>query len=170
MNSFRSKTVSALLLLVRLALGGVFVYAAWVKLREPWLLFAMSIDAYQVLPQWAVLTVARTLPWLELALGILLLAGRWRRISTVAASALLMLFFGMMVRAYIRGQTIDCGCFGPGEAISPLTLLRDGSLLAGAVLLATLSFRGPRGSRTSPQPAGDALVPANAAERGDHSA
>ncbi|MBZ5576714.1 MAG: DoxX family membrane protein [Acidobacteriia bacterium] len=170
MNSFRSKVVSALLLLVRLALGAVFVYAAWVKLREPWLLFAMSIDAYQVLPQWAVLTVARTLPWLELALGILLFAGRWRRLSSVAASALLMLFFSLMVRAYIRGQTIDCGCFGPGEAISPLTLLRDGSLLAGALLLTILSFRRPGGLRTPPQPAGGALVPANAVERGDHSA
>jgi len=170
MNSFRSKTVRAFLLLVRLALGGVFLYAAWVKLREPWLLFAMSIDAYQVLPQWAVLAVARTLPWLELALGILLIAGLWRRASTVAASVLLTLFFGLMVRAYIRGQTIDCGCFGPGEAISPLTLLRDGSLLAGAVLLTVRSFRSPRGRRTPPQPASDALVPANAAERGDHSA
>ena len=136
MSSFRSKVARFLPLLVRLALGGVFVYAAWVKLREPWLLFAMSIDAYHVLPEWAVLAVARTLPWAELTLGLLLISGRWPRLSATAASALLTVFFGLMVHAYVKGETIDCGCFGPGEAISPWTLLRDGSLLAGALFLA----------------------------------
>jgi hypothetical protein len=47
----------------------------------------------------------------------------------------------LMVRAYAKGETIDCGCFGPGEAISPATLLRDGSLLAGALFLLVLSVR-----------------------------
>lgn len=140
MGLSRNKTFGAFLLLVRLAVGAVFVYAAWVKLRESWLLFALAIDNYQILPQWAVELVARTLPWAELALGLLLIVGRWRRVSTVAATALLGVFFSLMVRAWLRGQKIDCGCFGPGEAISPLTLIRDGSLLAGALLLAVHSF------------------------------
>src|SRR6476661_4061515 len=54
-------------LLLRLLLAGVFVYAAWTKLRQPWLVFALSIDAYQLLPEWGVLAIARVLPWLELA-------------------------------------------------------------------------------------------------------
>ena len=143
----RSKPLTVLLWLVRLALGAVFVYAAWTKLKDPWLLFAMSIDAYKVLPEWAVLVVARTLPWFELALGLALISGRLPRISSVAGLALLGLFFGLMVRAYAKGETIDCGCFGPGEAISPLTLARDGSLLAGALFLVVMSFhRKERGS------------------------
>jgi uncharacterized membrane protein YphA (DoxX/SURF4 family) len=140
----RSKLFPAALFLLRTALGAVFLYAAWVKLREPWTLFAISIDAYHVLPQWAVLAVARSLPWFELLLGIVLLAGVWRRISTVAAAGLLMLFFGLMVRAYARGEAIDCGCFGPGEAISPITLLRDGALWASAVFLAVMAWRRKR--------------------------
>jgi uncharacterized membrane protein YphA (DoxX/SURF4 family) len=139
--TFPSKFLRAILLLLRVAIGGVFVYAAWSKLRDPWTLFAISIDAYHVLPQWAVLVVARTLPWLELLLGVLLVVGVFRRISTLAASALLMLFFGLMVRAYVRGETIDCGCFGPGEAISPLTLLRDGALLACSLFLTAMAWR-----------------------------
>jgi uncharacterized membrane protein YphA (DoxX/SURF4 family) len=138
-----NKLLRIVLVLLRLALGGVFVYAAWIKLREPWMLFALSIDAYHVLPEWAVTLVARTLPWVELMAGLLLLAGRWVRVSTVATSALLALFFGMMVRAYARGEAIDCGCFGPGEAISPLTLLRDGSLLGGSLFLMVAAFRRP---------------------------
>ena len=55
----------------RLLLGAVFIYAAYTKLRQSWLLFALSIDSYQMLPEWAVLAVARTLPWFELALGVL---------------------------------------------------------------------------------------------------
>jgi len=140
----RSKGLRIVLLLLRIAIGGIFVYAAWTKLREPASLFAISIDGYHVLPEWAVLPLARMLPWLELLLGLVLIAGFWRRVSTVAASALLALFFSLMVRAYVRGEAIDCGCFGPGEAISPITLLRDGGLLAAAVFLAILAWKKPR--------------------------
>jgi len=139
-----SKLLGALALVLRIVLGGIFVYAAWIKLRDPWTLFAMSVDNYHLLPQWAVVAVARTLPWLELLLGIVLISGLFRRVSTVAASALLLVFFGLMVRAYVRGETIDCGCFGPGEAIGPLTLLRDGSLLAGGVFTAVMAWRKPK--------------------------
>ena len=58
-------------LALRLLLGAVFIYAAYTKLRQSWLLFALSIDSYQLLPEWAVFGLARTLPALELALGVL---------------------------------------------------------------------------------------------------
>ena len=77
-------------------------------LDSPWLLFAMSIDAYGLLPQWAVLTLARTLPWCELALGVLLLTGWWLRQAAFAATALLLLFFGIMLKSYSKGLEIDC--------------------------------------------------------------
>jgi uncharacterized membrane protein YphA (DoxX/SURF4 family) len=130
------------LLVLRLGLGAVFGYAAWSKLREPWMLFAMSVDAYHVLPEWGAIAVARTLPWFELLLAVLLVTGLGKRITTVASSALLAAFFALMVRSYARGEGIDCGCFGPGEAISPVTLVRDGSLLAGSLLLTAAAFLG----------------------------
>ena len=136
-----SRTV---VLVLRLALGAVFAYAAWTKLRQPWELFAMSIDAYGVLPYWAVLLVARTLPWAELLIGIGLAAGLWLRVSAAAASLLLLVFFGLMVRSYAKGMEINCGCFGLGEAISPRTLARDGALLAVSLFLTSRSFLGRR--------------------------
>jgi hypothetical protein len=81
------------------------------------------------------------LPWLELALGALLVTGRSMRISTALASLLLVVFFALMVRAYLKGMEISCGCFGPGETLSWKTLLRDGSMLAGSLLLTAVSFR-----------------------------
>jgi len=125
---------------LRIALGAVFVYAAWLKLRDPWQMFAMSIDSYQLLPMWAVRSVARTLPWVELLLGILLITGFWLRISATAVSLMLLVFFSLIVRAWAKGMEISCGCFGPGEAISWKTMLRDGSLLAAALFVAAVSL------------------------------
>ena len=147
----RSRLVRTLLLVVRVAIGAIFGYAAWTKLRDPWQLFAMSVDAYHVLPDWGVNVVARTLPWLELILALVLIAGVWRRVSTTAASLLLALFFGLMVRAYVRGEQINCGCFGAGEAISPLTMLRDGALLGGSLLLTIRSFLDSRTQPVAPE-------------------
>jgi uncharacterized membrane protein YphA (DoxX/SURF4 family) len=130
-----------LVLILRVALAAVFVYAAWSKLRQPWLLFAMAIDAYGLLPQWAVMTLARALPWFELSLGLLLLTGFWLRQTATAASALLVVFFAVMLRSYTKGLQIDCACFGFGEAISLKTLLRDGLLVLSSVALTALAFR-----------------------------
>jgi uncharacterized membrane protein YphA (DoxX/SURF4 family) len=128
-------------LFLRLILGAVFIYAAYTKLRQSWLLFALSIDSYQLLPEWAVLAVARTLPWFELALGVLLIAGVALRVLSVAATAILGLFFGVMLMSYFRGASIDCGCFGVGEALSVKTLARDGLLLMAALTLVALAWR-----------------------------
>ena len=141
---FPSRVVRALLLVLRIALGGVFVYAAWVKLRDPWELFALAINSYGLLPLKAVEVVARTLPWFELAIGLMLIVGRGLRISATATSLLLLVFFGLMVRAFAQGKEISCGCFGPGELISRWTLLRDGSLLAGALFLTWKAFQRQR--------------------------
>jgi len=122
-------------------MAAVFLFAAYTKLREPWLVFAMSIDAYQLLPQWAVLTLGRTIPWLELLLGVMLTTGFGLRYTAAAAAILLGLFFGIMAHAYAQGQKIDCGCFGLGEPISPRTLLRDGVLLAVSFVLTFLAIR-----------------------------
>jgi uncharacterized membrane protein YphA (DoxX/SURF4 family) len=130
-----------LALALRLALGGVFAYAAYTKLRQSWLLFALSIDSYRLLPEWAVLTLARTLPWFELALGLSLIAGLWPRGTSVAAAVMLSLFFGVMVYQYANGAGIDCGCFGVGEALSTKTLARDAVLLASSLALAMLTWK-----------------------------
>jgi uncharacterized membrane protein YphA (DoxX/SURF4 family) len=124
-----------LVLVGRVALGGVFLYAAYTKLRQPWMLFAMSIDSYQLLPTWAVTLVARTLPWVELALGVLLLAGFWLRYVAGFSTALLGFFLAIMIRSYFKGLTIDCGCFGPGEALGARTLIRDSLLVALSLFL-----------------------------------
>lgn len=133
--------MKAVALTLRVVLGAVFVYAAYSKLRQSWLLFALSIDSYQLLPEWAVYAVARTLPWLELALGVMLIAGVWLRYLSLVAAAILTVFFTILLTSYFRGASIDCGCFGVGEPLSAKTLARDGLLVAAAISLAALAWR-----------------------------
>jgi uncharacterized membrane protein YphA (DoxX/SURF4 family) len=135
-----------LLLAGRLILGGVFVYAGYVKLRQPWMLFAMGINSYQMVSESTAKLLAQTLPWFELLLGIVLLTGWALRWSATVASALLVFFFSVMLRAYMKNLAIFCGCFGVGEKLGPLTLARDGSLalLALAVMIGAFLMRRQR--------------------------
>src|SRR5713226_9060971 len=139
--SLPNPALRALVLIGRLCLGAIFLYAAYTKLRHPWILFAMSVNSYQVLPEWGVTLVARTLPWLELAVGALLLTGYQLRWVAAAAAALLAFFFSLMLRSYFQGQGIDCGCFGFGEKLGVRTLVRDGGLVVLALALTGLAFR-----------------------------
>jgi uncharacterized membrane protein YphA (DoxX/SURF4 family) len=138
--SSKAKRIAVLLLFLRIALGAVFVYAAVIKLETPWQLFAGAIADYKILPDWAVNPLARTLPWAELLIGLLVATGFLLRIAASACSLLLLVFFSLMVRAFASHQEISCGCFGPGELISWKTLLRDGSLLAVSLAVTWYSF------------------------------
>lgn len=130
-----------LLLLGRVALGIIFIYAAYTKLyfNGGWhfgdyqFFFGMVINSYNILPLLAVDWAARILPWFELLLGFLLIAGVGLRWTGMLASALLLLFIGAMTRAYMNGLEIMCGCFGNNEKLGPLTLIRDSSMLIPAI-------------------------------------
>jgi uncharacterized membrane protein YphA (DoxX/SURF4 family) len=92
----------------------------------------MSIDTYELLPEWAVLALARILPWLELGIGVLLLADICARFAAAAAAVLLGSFFTVMALSYGKGMGIDCGCFGLGEVLTPQTLVRDWGIVDGS--------------------------------------
>ncbi len=118
----------------RLFLGILFVYAGYAKLAEPFL-FEMAVDSYQMLPVGAVIFVARTLPWLEVLLGLLLIRG-WKLFYGAGFTTLLLGFFlTMMGISYARGVEATCGCFGIGEPVSPATLARDTGFFLVAVFL-----------------------------------
>ena len=144
-NSSRANWPRWLLFAGRLILGAVFLYSAYTKLpfHQPWMLFAMAVNSYQILPEWAVTIVARVLPWFELGLGLFLLLGWKLRWSASVAAGLLAFFFSLMLYTFIknpRGEAISCGCFGVGEKLGPLTLARDGALLALALALAAGAY------------------------------
>ena len=54
------------------------------------------------------------LPFAEVVVGTFLILGIWVRISAIAGGALMMVFIIAIVQAWIRGISLDCGCFGKG--------------------------------------------------------
>jgi len=136
MTFSKSRILAGAVLVLRLVLAGVFIYAGYVKVREPWQLFAAGIAGYNLVPMSTVEFLAKTFPWFEIALGVGLLIGRRLLPPASVLTALLLVFFNVMLwRAFLQGKEIECGCFGPGEALTWKTLLRDGSMLAGSLLV-----------------------------------
>ena len=107
----------------RLGLGGVFVYAGWMKLQEP-LQFFEAIKAYDMLPVEAVGLVAVTLPALELLAGAALVITKWSREAALLICAMLTVFLIGLVQAAVRGLDISCGCFGDSGETGTGELLR----------------------------------------------
>jgi len=133
--------------LVRLGLAAVWLVSGAVKASDPNQTY-LAVRAYQVLPDGLVHPVAAVLPFLELALGLLLLVGLGTRWVAVASAVVLLVFIAGVAQSWARGLTIDCGCFGGGGQVAagdtqyPQEIARDVGFL---VLAAWLVVR-PRGA------------------------
>jgi len=99
---------------LRLALGGVFVYAGVMKALDAQQ-FAIDIQHYELTP-WTVSIVAAVyLPWLEIIAGVALLVRRFF-VGAIALIGLMAAVFLVAIgSAWWRGLDITCGCFGREE-------------------------------------------------------
>ena len=102
----------------RLGLAAVWLVSGLLKAMDPDQTY-IAVRAYDVLPDIGVEIVAALLPWFELALGVLLLAGVGTRLVAALSAALLLVFIAGVAQAWARGLSIDCGCFGGGGAVEP---------------------------------------------------
>ncbi len=122
-------------LVARLGLAAVFAIASLAKIGNVEAM-VRAVRAYQILPEGAVRPVAYALPWLELALAILLVLGLGTRLVAGLAAVLLVLFIVAVSSAGIRGLKIDCGCFGGGGAVTETHYLEEIARDVGFLLLA----------------------------------
>jgi putative oxidoreductase len=151
----------ALLLIGRLALGGIFVFAAYSKLhfggawhlRDYHFFFAMAINSYNMLPLTVVQWMARILPWLELVLGALLILGIGLRWASSAITLLLLVFMGALARAAMLGLEINCGCFGYSSQKPTTELFHDSGLLILGLAVTIGAFLTQRARRLPAQTA-----------------
>jgi uncharacterized membrane protein YphA (DoxX/SURF4 family) len=125
----------------RLVLAGVWAWAGVAKLGDPDAA-VRAVRAYDILPEAFVKSFAWGLPFVELALAVLLLLGLATRPAAWASVVLLLVFIGATASVWARGLQIDCGCFGGGgqAAADSASYLRDmgrdGLLLCLALLVA----------------------------------
>ena len=128
-------------LLVRLGLGGVLLYAGYLKAFTPDKSM-MAVRAYELLPILLANAFGIILPWLEMGAGLLLIVGVAVRYAAIFGAVLMVAFIIAIAQAWARGLSIDCGCFGDGGAVDPSetkyleSILRDiGFALLGFYLI-----------------------------------
>lgn len=127
-------------LLVRLGLAAVWLVSGAIKVSDLNQTY-IAVQAYDLLPAGVASVVAAGLPFLELVLGVLLLAGLGTRLVAIVSGIVLLAFIGGVAQSWARGLTIDCGCFGGGGQVAagqtqyPQEIARDiGFLLLAAWL------------------------------------
>ena len=107
--------------LLRLGLGGLFIYAGVMKVLDTQQ-FALDVQHFEITtlldawwPGWswtASVLLATYLPWLEILAGLALLA-RWLYAGALLViGALSVVFLAAIGSAWWRGLDITCGCFG----------------------------------------------------------
>lgn len=102
----------------RLIVGGVLVAAGYLKASNP-SQAKMAVRAYDVLPISLANNFGMILPWLEVGVGLLLIVGIAIRYSALFSGILMLLFIAAISQAWMRGLSIDCGCFGGGGSVAP---------------------------------------------------
>jgi len=125
-----------LTLVLRVFIGGYFLFAAVPKIVEP-LAFATSISHYGMMPGFMVNAFALIVPWLELLVGAALVVGFRIRTSALITGVLILMFTAAVAWAVIHGLDIDCGCFGAqgGEEVSWLKVGKNLLMAAACALM-----------------------------------
>jgi uncharacterized membrane protein YphA (DoxX/SURF4 family) len=116
-------------LALRLAAAAVWVAAGTAKLPDIQT-FQILVEKYRILPGSIAGPFAYALPFVEIGIGLYLLAGLFVRGTALAGTLLFCVFLTAQASAWARGITLDCGCFGTvvESTVGPLTILRDLSL------------------------------------------
>jgi len=131
---------SRLHFLLRVILGGFFVYASLDKIASP-AAFAKIVYQWQVVGPVPSNLVAVTLPWIELVAGLLLVAGVWRREAAAVIGLLLIVFLVAAASVMARGIDVEnCGCVSlaktePASAWPPAWTKGVGWFLVGRNLV-----------------------------------
>jgi len=149
----------ALVVVARLAVAGVFVFAAVPKLVDP-AAFASDIGNYRLLPEPLEGPLAVVLPVLELVVAGALAVGIEARGAALLAGVMLVTFTVAMGQAMARGIDLSCGCFGGAEetTVGWGPIARNVAMLAGCAVVLVgpevtwWRLRGSEDSEEEPSP------------------
>ena len=158
---WQGKTGGWLTLMLRLGLGGTFVWAAWHKIASPEA-FAVILYGYGIFPGFLINILALWVPFIELLSGFCLITGGYRAFSKEAGllviNLLLICFILIIGFNLIRGHEFDCGCFsfesepaGGLKTAAVRLLIRDMVLLGAGGLLWTMFRRRSSSPETDPE-------------------
>ena len=128
-------------LFLRLGLAAVAFWAAIPKLMD----LDQSKRAvyyYDLFPLGLSNLIGIVVPVVEMALGIVLVAGLLTRYSAAVFGLMMVVYIVGIAQAWARGLDINCGCFDPGGPLQEgqqtafgIDILRDIGLAAAAAVL-----------------------------------
>jgi len=119
-----------LIIFLRILLGIIFIYASYDKILDPGK-FARDITNYHIIPMGFENLIALIIPWLELFIGIGLIAGFMVNGASIISGGLMVIFILFILQATLRGFNIECGCG-----------LKDGEMVGWNKILENLVFLG----------------------------
>lgn len=123
---------------IRVAMAVTFIWACIHKIANPYE-FGLQVATYQILPLHLINLQAIILPWVELIVGILLIAGFMTRASALVTMGMNVMFIVAISLALSADLHLQCGCFASAEAGSEMDsslIVRDSIFLVlGAVLV-----------------------------------
>ena len=129
-----------LTVLMRMTVGGVFVFSGFTKAVDPWgtcykitdYLNAMGLERWSS----AALFFASAIAALEFMLGIAIVVGAYRRSSPWIALLVMLVMTPITLWLAITGAVPDCGCFGDALHLSNwATFGKNVLLLLGVIYL-----------------------------------
>lgn len=128
---------STVVFVIRLALGAVMLVAGVMKVLDPEA-FSVSVQGYRLVPFVVAAAIATYLPWVEVVVGIALIAGCQVRGAAASVGLMSVVFLVAIGSAWVRGLDIACGCFGSeasGPVAYPWHMLGNVVMLAASVIL-----------------------------------
>jgi putative oxidoreductase len=133
--------------MLRLAIGGVFIYAGWAK-RNEGIEFADSVASFRILPSVVIVPFMLSIVPFEIGAGAMVLTGWQKRVGALGLLLMASLYSIALALALARGITVNCGCFGTSAVgANPwVDLGRDLLLAAGCGVLYRIATRsvGPK--------------------------
>ncbi|MDE6715531.1 MAG: DoxX family protein, partial [Muribaculaceae bacterium] len=126
--------------LLRVAVGGVFIFSGFLKAIDPWgtvykfneYLIVFGMSDYLDLSSFLASIVAIT----EFVLGIMTFTGIYRRLAPWGIFLMMLVMLPLTLYLAVTDAVPDCGCFGDFIKLSNIsTFVKNIFITAGAVLL-----------------------------------
>ena len=95
-------------ILLRVIIGGVFIFSGLGKLLSSYQNFLYVVQAYQLLPSWGETLVAQVFPWVELIIGTFVILGLWTHWSLKGALTLFGNCLGGPAQGIYACSGIEC--------------------------------------------------------------
>jgi uncharacterized membrane protein YphA (DoxX/SURF4 family) len=126
----------------RLGLAAVFLVAGGLKVTDL-AASGRAVNAYRLMDFDTAKTIGAIQPFLEIAIGLLLLIGLAVRLSAILGAIVMVIYIAGIASVWARGLQIDCGCFSKGGSLAAghtaeygMDILRDvGFLVLAAIVL-----------------------------------